>query len=407
MPTTLSGAASVLMPPQVVGPIFDRVTEHSAIAQRGRKVPLALNASTAVPIPGDVPIADWVAEAAAKPLDNAGVGSKTITGKKLAVLIPVSEEVFRTNPGQMYSQIVQDLPTSLARAFDYAAITGKSLRTGAAGPFSDYILQTPNTIEMGTASAATGGMYTDLWNGVSTVLGRGYDFNGFVIDPIMVPKLATSVDANGRPFFVSDLNSANVSTNANGSLIGYPSSPSRGVSGKYPRANSKVQTITVTGTPTGGTFTLNFAGNVTAPIAYNAAGATVQTAVRALGGIFSLVTVTGAGPYTLTFPDAGGAQLGNLGTNALTGGTSPSVTVVGINPDTATGSLRIIGGDWSQAVWGQAMGIELRVSKEASYFDGSVWHSAFQENLVLILAETYFGFALGDPTAFVKYTDAS
>src|SRR6478609_102448 len=115
MPVTLSGAASVTMPPEVTGPIFDRVVEHSAVAQRGRRIPLALNAATAVPIPGDVPIADWVAEAAAKPLDNASVGSKTITGKKLAVLIPVSEEVFRTNPGQMYSQIVQDLPVSLAR----------------------------------------------------------------------------------------------------------------------------------------------------------------------------------------------------------------------------------------------------------------------------------------------------
>jgi hypothetical protein len=58
-----------------------------------------------------------------------------MTGKKLAVLVPVSEELVRTNPGGVWDQLQQDLPTALARAFDYAAINGKSLRTGSAGPF--------------------------------------------------------------------------------------------------------------------------------------------------------------------------------------------------------------------------------------------------------------------------------
>jgi HK97 family phage major capsid protein len=67
--------------------------------------------------------------------------------------------------------------------------------------------------------------------------------------------------------------------------------------------------------------------------------------------------------------------------------------------------LRAIGGDWSQAAYGVGMDITVRISKEATYIDedGGV-HSAFQENLVLILAEAYYGYVQGDASAFVKYT---
>lgn len=67
--------------------------------------------------------------------------------------------------------------------------------------------------------------------------------------------------------------------------------------------------------------------------------------------------------------------------------------------------LRAIGGDWSQAAYGVGMDITIRISNEATYVDedGGV-HSAFQENLVLILAEAYYGFVMGDVDAFVKYT---
>lgn len=94
---------------------------------------------------------------------------------------------------------------------------------------------------------------------------------------------------------------------------------------------NEVQTVTVTGSPSGGTFTLKYRGQETAAIAYNAAGSAVQTALRALSNVGATgVNVTGSGPYSVEFA----GPLGNtdvymlqLGTNSLTGGTTPSVTV--------------------------------------------------------------------------------
>lgn len=100
----------------------------------------------------------------------------------------------------------------------------------------------------------------------------------------------------------------------------------------YASVTNEVQTATVTGGPTGGTFTLTFSGQTTAAIAYNASAATVQSALVALSNVApGDITVTGAtgGPYTLTF---GGAYLGDnvaslTATATLTGGTTPGVTI--------------------------------------------------------------------------------
>jgi Phage capsid family len=99
------------------------------------------------------------------------------------------------------------------------------------------------------------------------------------------------------------------------------------------QATNEVQTVTVTGSPTGGTFTLAFRGVTTSGIAYNAASSAVQTALQGLSTIGSgNATVTGSagGPYTVTFASALAATAVDEITadgSSLTGGTDPSVTV--------------------------------------------------------------------------------
>ncbi|MYW43060.1 hypothetical protein [Streptomyces sp. SID161] len=107
---------------------------------------------------------------------------------------------------------------------------------------------------------------------------------------------------------------------------------STGLYEPYNAVTNEVQTATITGAPTGGTFTLTFSGQTTAAIAYNATAATVQTALENLSNVNPgdiKVTGNAGGPYTLTF---GGQYLGDnvasiTATASLTGGTSPGVTM--------------------------------------------------------------------------------
>lgn len=408
MAVNLNAANSTLLPPTITGPIFNKATEESAVMALARKVPLSVSAQTAIPVPMDVPQAGWVSEGGVKPASQVGVGVKTMTGKKVALLVPVSNEVVMTNPAGLLDQLQSDLPTAIARAFDQACINGKDSRTGGAGPFSEYLAMTPNSVALGTASQATGGLYADIINGVGKVVNKNYDFTGIAADPRFKVDALLQTDTQGRPLF-NDANGANPNS---GSLAGFPTRFSKGVSGLYWRAGDTVQTVTINGTPTGGTFVLSSGGN-SATIAYNAAASTVQTAIQAWGGIYSGVTVTGSagGPYTITFPTQGSNVNGasapfSVDQRNLTGGTAATsqATIAGSGSGGTDTGLRGIGGDWSQAAWGQGMDITIQKSTQASYYDGTTWHSAFQENLTLFLVEAYFGFVMGDKNAFVAYT---
>ena len=405
MAVQLNAVNGVLLPPTITGPIFAKATEESAIQSLARRVPLSITANTAIPVSMDVPIADWVAEGGVKPGAQAGMGVKIMTGKKLALLLPVSQEVAMSNPAGLYDQVQQDLPTALARAFDYACITGKSLRTGAAGPFVDSLAGSATATQpLGTATQANGGIYGDIVQGVGKVVDKNFDFTGIAADPRFRVDAQLQTDTTGQVQRAIADNGRD--------LAGYPTFYNKGVSGRYWRAGDAVQTVTINGTPTGGTFLLQSGGN-SAALAYNAAAATVQSAIQAWGGIYSAVTATGSagGPYTITFPAvasnvAAAAAPFTVNQTALTGGTAATskATVAASGAGGTDSLIRGVGGDWGQAAYGVGMDITIKVSNEANYFDGTTWHSAFQENLVLLLAEAYYGFVLGSPDAFVLYT---
>lgn len=307
-PLKLSDVNDALLPRTLTGPIFEKSVEQSAVMSLARRAPLALDATTSIPIPLDVPVADWVGQATKKPLSTGGVDVKQMQAKKVAVLIPVAEEVVMTNAGGLWTQLQSDLPTAFARAFDHATIHGLTMK-GAAGPFDDHLAATSNAVALGTATQGTGGIWADLVTGMDIVIDEDWDYTGTVADHRLKPKLLLATDTTGRPILV-DTTTPGTNMASAGTLIGEPLAYSRSVSGKQRRQSTSSDT-----------------------------------------------------------------------------------------------GLRAIGGDWSQAAYGVGMDITVRISKEATYIDedGGV-HSAFQENLVLLLAEAFYGFVMGDEDAFVKYT---
>ena len=116
--------------------------------------------------------------------------------------------------------------------------------------------------------------------------------------------------------------------------VNYPKGQVLGFRSAQTQAN-EVQTATITGAPTGGSFTLGFLSGVgsyvyTAPIAYNANVAAVQAAVDAVLGAGNTTVGGSAGAWTITFiGDYAGCDVAMavLGTNALTGGASPTVAI--------------------------------------------------------------------------------
>lgn len=98
--------------------------------------------------------------------------------------------------------------------------------------------------------------------------------------------------------------------------------------------DNEVQTVTITGTPTGGNFTLTFRGQTTAAIAHNASSAAVQSAFTALSTVGAGNATVSGGPLpgtavTITFSGALAKQdvPAITATSSLTGGVTPTITI--------------------------------------------------------------------------------
>lgn len=94
---------------------------------------------------------------------------------------------------------------------------------------------------------------------------------------------------------------------------------------------NEVQTLTIAGSPTGGTYRLRYKGKETTDLAYNAAAAAIQSALQALTTVGSgNLLVSGSGPYTITAAGTLAGQeleLIQVVRAAFTGGTTPSASV--------------------------------------------------------------------------------
>ncbi|WP_431980007.1 hypothetical protein [Streptomyces qinglanensis] len=104
--------------------------------------------------------------------------------------------------------------------------------------------------------------------------------------------------------------------------------------------SNEVQSIAITGGPSGGTYTLTYGGQTTAGIAYNATSTQVRTALTALSSIGTGNVTCSGGPHpgsaiTVTFTGAlAGTDVEEMTASGtgLTGGTSPDVTVTTVTP---------------------------------------------------------------------------
>lgn len=97
---------------------------------------------------------------------------------------------------------------------------------------------------------------------------------------------------------------------------------------------NEVQTLTITGGPTGGTFTITFDGQTTGAIDYDATASEVQAALVALSNIGAYDVVCAGGPLpgsaiTITFVNGLGGQDVSLATatGSFTGGTTPAAAI--------------------------------------------------------------------------------
>lgn len=186
----------------------------------------------------------------------------------------------------------------------------------------DYLLvNAVSAVQSVTFANAAGGTFTLTFNG-QTTSAIAYNASATTVQTAL--RALSSV--GGTNVAVAGSNGGPYTITFQGALAGQPNnilvvditsttgpSPSIVVAtatAGVPAVNA-VQTVTLSGSPTGGTFNLKYAGQTSAAIAYNAAATVVQAALQAIPSIGAgnaSVAGSNGGPYVITFVGARGGQ---------------------------------------------------------------------------------------------------
>lgn len=218
-PIVRPGFGDSLMPRDISDFVFEKAAKESVMMQVVRKIPLPGN-GVAIPVVTGKPSAGWVSEAGRKPVSDATVGTKTMDPKKLAVVVPFSKEYIRDERIGLFEMIRPMIAEAFAMAFDSATIKGTST------PFSTYVYQTTNSVELGTTTQANGGLYGDFVASLGTVAdetGKDYRVDTFVLDQRAEVKVLGATDTTGRALFAPSGVTSNLQNfGAAGSVLGRP-----------------------------------------------------------------------------------------------------------------------------------------------------------------------------------------
>ena len=189
---------NINLPAEVSSEILQKVQENSMIMQLAQQIQLP---GTGLQIPvilGD-PEAEWVTETGRKPVSFPSLGKKTMTGHKLAVIVPFSDE-FRRDARSLYDALIARLPRVLAKKYDRTCYFGPG--SGTLANFDD--------LSGATAVSLATNVYDGLVTADSNIALQGGMINGYVFSPQGRGILLLAKDGQQRPLFTPGVESNGV-----------------------------------------------------------------------------------------------------------------------------------------------------------------------------------------------------
>lgn len=180
------------LPVDVSQEIIQKTQEGSAIMQLARQIALP-GRGLEIPVITSDPEATWVDETDEKPVSNPGLGSKTMRGYKLAVIVPFSNQ-FRRDAAALYDALVERLPGVLGAKFD-ATVFGATQAPG-----DDF-----DTFASVNAHSLASDVYQGLVDADTDIALNGGITNGYVISPQGKGILLGATDDNKRPLFINNV----------------------------------------------------------------------------------------------------------------------------------------------------------------------------------------------------------
>lgn len=188
---------NLVLPAEVSSEIWSKTIENSAVMQLARRIDLPGAGAEFQIITGD-PEASWVNETEIKPVSTVSLGSKTMKGYTMAVIIPFSNQ-FRRDKTRLYDEIISRAPQSFGVKLD-KTVFGDDTKPGEL--FDTFA-------DIAEVTVADDGVWKSLVTADSTIAEAGGMLNGWAIAPQFKSILLNEVDGVGRPLYINAMTTDN------------------------------------------------------------------------------------------------------------------------------------------------------------------------------------------------------
>lgn len=276
------------------------------------------------------------------------LGPETVIGAAVAALkrFPsLSVEPERVQDDQFYTPAGQLVPGNGVKHREWS-----EPKYQAAIDFNELTYIFAGLLGSVSPTNPTGSVYIWTWTPTESNFGTPKTFTARMGDTL-ASALIPGMYFNSLNMRVSDDTSE-----VSGDCFGYAINDNQGpISATL---SDEVQQLTITGDPTGGTFTLTFGADTTGNIAYNASAADVQAALEAITSVGSgNVQCYGSGlpdgTITIHFVKTlGAANAATItSTDSLTGGSTPATAISTLTAGGATSYSTITQQPVSKSQW--------------------------------------------------------
>ncbi|RPH36345.1 MAG: phage major capsid protein [Chloroflexi bacterium] len=210
------GDAAALIPEEVSSRMLADLQNESGVLGGFSRVPVGRN-QVRFPVLSALPVAYFVnGDTGLKQTSEVNWDNKYMNVEELAVIVPVPENVLDDVAYDIWGEVEPLIRDAMARTLDSAVFFGVNAPGTWPTNVSAAALAAGNTVTRGTATAANGGVATDLSNLLATLEADGYDPDRAIARTTIKGVLRNARDTTGVRNQEVDQNQAW------GSSIAYP-----------------------------------------------------------------------------------------------------------------------------------------------------------------------------------------
>jgi HK97 family phage major capsid protein len=192
------GDVASLVPEQVSSAMLESLSTSSAILALATRIPISRR-QVRFPILAALPAAYFVdGDLGLKQTTKVEWDNKYMNVEELAVIVPIPEAVLDDSGFDMFGAIRPLLEGAIARKFDAAVVFGED----KPGSWDDDLVSIAegagNTVVLGTATPAEGGIAEDFNQLFGLIEDGGYDVNGVIAAPRLKTRIRSARDTTGQ-----------------------------------------------------------------------------------------------------------------------------------------------------------------------------------------------------------------